>query len=29
MSWKRFPVPEFDYAPLKGLTYAAPAPISW
>ena len=28
MSWKRFPVPEFDYAPLKGLAYAPPAAIS-
>lgn len=28
MSWKRFPVPAFDYAPLKGLSYAAPTPIS-
>lgn len=28
MTWKRFPVPEFDYRPLKGMTYTAPTPIS-
>ena len=27
MTWKRFPVPEFDYRPLKGLSYVPPAPI--
>ena len=28
MAWKRFPVPEFDYAPLKNLTFDSPAPVS-
>jgi hypothetical protein len=28
MSWKRFPVPEFDHRPLKGLNYVAPTMIS-
>ncbi|MGI9406885.1 MAG: hypothetical protein ACR2O4_11000 [Hyphomicrobiaceae bacterium] len=27
-AWKRFPVPEFDYRSLKGLTYAPPKAIS-
>ena len=28
MEWKRFPVPEFDHKPLRGLTYEPPSPIS-
>lgn len=28
MAWKRFPVPEFDYMPLKGMAYVPPAVIS-
>jgi len=28
MAWKRFPVPEFDYRPLKGLNAAPPEPIA-
>ena len=28
MAWKRFPVPTFDYAPLKGRAYERPATIS-
>lgn len=27
MAWKRFPIPEFDYRPLRGLTYQEPEPI--
>jgi len=28
VAWKRFAVPEFDYALFKGMTYQAPTPIS-
>ena len=28
MAWKRFPVPEFDYGPLKGLDFVQPEPVS-
>ncbi len=28
MAWKRFPIPEFDHRPLRGLTYTPPVPIS-
>lgn len=28
MSWRRFPVPEFDHRALRGIDYAPPAPVS-
>ena len=28
MSWKRFPVPAFEYSALRGLSFETPAPIS-